>query len=50
MIRKVKGGYVIYSGKKYGGKRKRLSHKYKTRTAAVKRLRQIEFFKHKGKK
>jgi len=49
MIRKVNGGYVIYSGKKSGGKRKRLSRKYKTRKAAVKRLRQIEFFKRRKK-
>jgi hypothetical protein len=45
MIRKRKDGYVVLSekGKKLGGP-------YKTREAAQKRLGQVEFFKHKGKK
>lgn len=45
MIRKTKKGYVVLSegGKKLGGP-------YKTREAAQKRLRQVEFFKKKGKK
>ena len=45
MIRKEKGGYVVRSekGKKLGGP-------YKTREAAQKRLGQVEYFKHKGKK
>lgn len=44
MIRKVKGGYIVVShtGKKLGGP-------YKSKEAANKRLKQIEFFKHKGK-
>ncbi len=44
MIRKVKSGYVVVSesGKHLGGP-------YGTRAAAAKRLRQIEFFKHRGK-
>lgn len=44
MIRKVRGGYKVLSskGKSLGGP-------YKTRSAAEKRLRQVEFFKrHKG--
>jgi hypothetical protein len=42
MIVKVKGGYKVVShkGKNMGGP-------YKTRAEAVKRLRQVEFFKHK---
>ena len=42
MIRKVSGGYQVVSkkGKNLGGP-------YKTRAAAEKRLRQVEFFKHK---
>jgi hypothetical protein len=42
MIKKVKGGYQVLSskGKNMGGP-------YKTREEALKRLRQVEFFKHK---
>jgi hypothetical protein len=42
MIRKVKEGYKVVStkGKNLGGP-------YKTLAAAKKRLRQVEFFKHK---
>jgi len=42
MIRKVKEGYKVLSekGKNLGGP-------YKTRAEAAKRLRQVEFFKHK---
>jgi hypothetical protein len=45
MIKKVKGGYKVVSektGKNLGGP-------YKTKAEAEKRLRQVEFFKHKGK-
>ena len=44
MIRKTKGGYVVKSkgGKNLGGP-------YRSKAAAVKRLRQVEYFKHKGK-
>jgi len=43
MIRKVQGGYKVVSskGKSLGGP-------YKTRAAAQKRLRQVEFFKRRG--
>jgi hypothetical protein len=43
MIRKIKGGYKVVSrkGKSLG--------KYRTKKAAKKRLRQVEFFKHKKK-
>jgi hypothetical protein len=43
MIRKTPKGYIVVSkkGKKLGGP-------YATRTAAVKRLQQIEYFKKKG--
>jgi len=41
MVRKVKGGYVVLSHKG-----KRLSKRYASYSAAVKRLRQIEWFKH----
>ena len=42
MIKKVKGGYQVLStkGKNLGGP-------YKTEEEAKKRLRQVEFFKHK---
>ena len=44
MIKKTKKGYVVlsHSGKRLGGP-------YKTRAAALKRLREVEYFKHKGK-
>jgi hypothetical protein len=44
MIKKVSGGYKVLSekGKNLGGP-------YKTKKEAEKRLRQVEFFKHKGK-
>lgn len=41
MIKKIKGKYVVLSettGRKFGT--------YKTKKEAMKRLRQIEFFKH----
>ena len=44
MVRKVKGGYKVVS--KTG---KSLSKVYKSKSAADKRLREIEFFKHKGR-
>jgi hypothetical protein len=42
MIRKVKGGFKVLSesGKNLGGP-------YSSREAAAKRLKQVEFFKHK---
>ncbi len=43
MVRKVKDGYAIFSH--HTGKR--LSRVYKTKIEAAKRLRQIEFFKHR---
>lgn len=45
MIIKRKDGYHVVSekGKNLGGP-------YKKREEAAKRLRQVEFFKHKGKK
>ena len=42
MIRKTSKGYVVKSEKG-----KNLSKPYKTKAAAEKRLRQIEYFKHK---
>lgn len=44
MIRKTKGGYKVVSkrGKNLGGP-------YRSKAAARKRLRQVEYFKHKGK-
>ena len=42
MIRKTKGGYKVVSkkGKNLG--------KFTTKKAAKKRLKQVEYFKHKG--
>ena len=42
MIKKVSGGYKVLSS---DGK-KNLGGPYKTKAAALKRLRQAEFFKH----
>jgi len=44
MIKRVKGGYQVVSsqGKNLGGP-------YKTLEDAKKRLRAVEFFKHRGK-
>ena len=42
VLRHTKAGWAVYS-KKTGRK---LTRYYKTRQEAVKRLRQIEFFKH----
>ena len=45
MIRKTSGGYKVVSekGKNLGGP-------YKTKAQAEKRLKQVEYFKHKGGK
>lgn len=42
MIKKVRGGYQVLSskGRNIGGP-------YKTREEALKRLRQVEYFKHR---
>ncbi|MEK7500587.1 MAG: hypothetical protein AAB642_00475 [Patescibacteria group bacterium] len=45
MIRKIKNQYVVLSentGRKFGT--------YKTKAQALKRLRQVEFFKHLSKR
>lgn len=42
MIKKVSGGYQVLSSKG-----KNLGGPYKTKAEALKRLRQVEFFKHK---
>lgn len=45
MIKKVKGGHKVVSestGRNLGGP-------YKTKKEAEKRLRQVEYFKHRGK-
>jgi hypothetical protein len=44
MIKKVPGGYKVVSHKG-----KTLSKVYKKRSEAENRLREIEYFKHKGK-
>lgn len=47
MIVKEKGGYSVYSESKgKDGKRKRLGGPYASKATAVKRLRQVEAFKH----
>lgn len=47
MITKRKDGYHVMSEKKDSkGKRKNLGGPYKSRAQAVKRLRQVEYFKH----
>jgi hypothetical protein len=42
MIKKVSGGYQVLSSKG-----KNMGRAYKTRKEALKRLRPVEFFKHK---
>lgn len=42
MIKKIKGMYYVYNHLGV----KRLSKGYRSRKAALKRLRQIEYFKH----
>jgi hypothetical protein len=42
MIKKVKGGYQVISSKE-----RNLGGPYKTLEEAKKRLRQVEFFKHR---
>ncbi len=44
MIKKTSSGYkvVAKSGRNLGGP-------YRTKAAALRRLRQVEYFKHKGK-
>lgn len=42
MIRKVSGGYKVFSEKG-----KALSRVYKSKSDAERRLKEIEFFKHK---
>jgi len=50
VIRKGPSGYTVYSEKLgKNGKKKRLGGPYKSRNAAVKRLRQVEYFKHAKK-
>ena len=44
MIRKTPKGYVLYSKSK---PRRKLGGPYKTRTEAVKRERQVQFFKRR---
>lgn len=46
MIKKVSDGYKVVSEKG----NKNLGGPYKTRGEAVKRLQQVEYFKHKGGK
>ena len=46
MIVKRKEGYFVLSEKT----RRNLGGPYKTRTEALKRLRQVEYFKHQGGK
>ena len=43
MIKKVKGGYQVFSSKG-----RNLGGPYKGLEAAKKRLRQVEFFKHRN--
>lgn len=48
MIVKRNGMYrVVSESKTAGGKRKNLGGPYRTKAAAAKRLRQVEYFKHK---
>jgi hypothetical protein len=46
MVTKRKDGYYVLSEKTH----KNLGGPYKTRAEAIKRLREVEFFKHQGGK
>jgi hypothetical protein len=46
MIKKRNDGYYVLSEKT----KKNLGGPYKTRAEAAKRLQQVEYFKHRGKK
>lgn len=46
MIVKEGGEYFVKSETKENGKHKKLGGPYKTRSQALKRLREVEFFKH----
>lgn len=48
MIRKTQKGWVVYSESKGAdGKRKRLGGPYQSEAAAKRRLKQVDYFKHK---
>ena len=47
MIRKTPKGYVLYSQSK---PRRRLGGPYRTRAEAVRRERQVQFFKHRSRR
>ena len=47
IIKRDDGYYVVSESKTKSGKRKNLGGPYKTREAAARRLRQVEFFKHR---
>ena len=49
MIVKTKKGYVLYSRKKTKGRRRKLGGPYKSRIAALRRERQVNYWKHKMK-
>ena len=52
MIRKIQDEYVVLSEKKHRNKEgkmvQRVFGRYKTREEAEKRLRQVEYFKHRA--
>lgn len=48
MIVHTKKGYVLYSLRKHNGKRKKLGGPYPSKEGAVKRERQVQYFKHMG--
>lgn len=45
MVRKTGSGFAVFSHKTG----KKLSRIYKTKEGALQRLREIQYFKHKGK-
>ncbi len=50
IVKSSSGGRTTYSVRSESHPKKRLGGPYKTRAEAEKRLRQVEFFKHHGKK
>jgi len=47
IVKRKAGYYVVSESKNKKGKHKNLGGPYKTRSAAVRRLQQVEYFKHK---
>lgn len=50
IVKRNDGYYVLSESKDKEGERKKLGGPYKSKAEAVKRLKQVEYFKHQGGK